>query len=238
MAALVRAATRAVQAAPTRGAPAWAQPLTDGGNAGGKPVTQQPGNGTLQPGTDAYKAANTQLQTGPIQAANEVIANRGIGQTSQNVINNVMGGGGANNWMNQAAGVFQNPGQIGTGQFNQIYNNAQNVQQVGTGNLERFMGQAMPNGQVGQQDYQGVYDRAGQPGAAEQYLTGPAQGQYLGGSPYLDDIVPGNCRANIGRGDSSLAIGIMPPGSRRNAASLTLANSGLTSRRRSRSASR
>lgn len=171
------------------GAPAWAQPLTGGGNAGGKPVTQQPGNGTLQPGTDAYKNANTQLQTGPIQAANEVIANRGIGQTSQNVINNVMGGGGANNWMNQAAGVFQNPGQIGTGQFNQIYNNSQNVQQVGTGNLERFMGQAMPNGQVGQQNYQGVYDHAGQPGAAEQYLTGTAQGQYLGGSPYLDDIV-------------------------------------------------
>ncbi|MGO4831305.1 hypothetical protein AB4144_03250, partial [Rhizobiaceae sp. 2RAB30] len=54
------------------GTPAWAQPLTGGGaqNAGGKPVTQQPGNGTLQPGTDAYKKANTQLQTGPIQAAN------------------------------------------------------------------------------------------------------------------------------------------------------------------------
>lgn len=139
--------------------------------AGGKPVTQQPGGGTLQPGTDAYKNANTQLQTGPIQAANEVIGNRGLGQTSQSVINGVMGGGGANNWMNQAAGTFQNPGQIGTGQFNQIYNNSQNV------------------GQVGQQNYQGVYDRAGQPGAAEQYLSGTAQGQYLGGSPYLDDIV-------------------------------------------------
>ncbi|BCH30284.1 hypothetical protein MesoLjLc_22140 [Mesorhizobium sp. L-8-10] len=169
---------------------------TQGGNKGtasstntGSPVWARSMGKPVQPGTAAYNAMNTQLQTGPIQAANDVISNRGIGQTAQNVIGDVMGGVGANNWMNQAAAVFQNPGQIGSGQFNQIYNNAQNVGQIVTANLERFMGQAGKVGQIGQQNHQNVYDRAGQPGAAEQYLSGTAGGLYLGGSPYLDDII-------------------------------------------------
>lgn len=85
--------------------------------------------------------------------------------------------------------MFQNPGQIGAGQFDQIYNNAQNVGQIGTGNFDPLLQKSQNIGQVGEQNYQGVYDRAGRPGAAEQYLSGTAQGQYLRGSPYLDDII-------------------------------------------------
>lgn len=137
------------------GQPAWSQT---------QPASQQtpapaPAPAAGAPGSPQYQQANTQLQTGPIGAANEAIANRGQGQTTQDLIKQVMGGGGSNDWMNQAANQFQNVGQV-------------NVP-----------------GQVSAQNHQSIYDRAGQPGAAEQYLKGTAQGQYLGGSPYLDDII-------------------------------------------------
>lgn len=44
-------------------------------------------------------------------------------------------------------------------------------------------------GQVDTSYFNTVYNKAGQPGAADQYLTGTAQGQYLNGSPYLDEII-------------------------------------------------
>lgn len=150
------------------GQPAWsmAAPASPGQPATAQPPQPQPatmqaqgGQQVLQPGTDAYKQANTQLQTGSIGAANEAIANRGQGQAAQHLIRQILGGGGANDWMNQAANQFQNVGQV-------------NVP-----------------GQVSEQNYQSVYDRAGQPGAAEHYLKGTAQGQYLNGSPYLDEII-------------------------------------------------
>ncbi|HWK64121.1 MAG TPA: tail fiber domain-containing protein [Rhizobiaceae bacterium] len=112
-----------------------------------------------QPGTDAYKQMNQQFQTGPMAVANQTLAQGGQGATMQNVIGQIMGGGGSNDWMNQAANHFQNPGQV-----------------------------TVP-GQVSEQNYQNIYNQAGQPGAAEHYLKGTAQGQYLGGSPYLDDII-------------------------------------------------
>lgn len=94
-----------------------------------------------QPGTDAYKDMNQNLQTGPMAVANQTLAQGGQGQTTQNVVGNIMNGGA------------YNPGQIG------------------------------------EQNFQNVYNQAGQPGAAQQYLSGYAQGDYLNGSPYLDSII-------------------------------------------------
>lgn len=106
-----------------------------------------------QVGSDAYNNLNSFLQTGPMAAAAQTISQGGIGQASQNAIDNLQNMGGSNPWMDQAANEFQNVGQIGEG------------------------------------TYRDMIGQAGQPGAAEQYLTSTAQGDYLGGSPYLDDII-------------------------------------------------
>lgn len=158
----------------------------------------------MTPGTSQYQTANTALQTAPIGAALNGLSNGGLGSASQGAINTLQNMGGSNSWMNAAANGLQG---INTGQFNQIYNeaknpgsidyaaqnqiaqNAQNVGQIGN-NIQSQIAQSGGNvGQIGTQNYQDLYNTAGQPGAAQQYLTGTAQGDYLGGSPYLDDII-------------------------------------------------
>jgi len=98
-------------------------------------------NGTGSPawsqvGSDAYNAQNNLLQTSPIAAFNQTMANGGQGQATQNAI-----------------------GQL------------QNVGQIDTSNFQNLLGQA------------------GQGGAANDYLTGYARGDYLNGSPELDNII-------------------------------------------------
>ena len=48
--------------------------------------------------------------------------------------------------------------------------------------------------------FQGVFDKAGQPGAAQQYLSGTAGGDFLHGSPQLNDIIT---RSNQQIGDQT-----------------------------------
>src|SRR5687768_1582320 len=38
-------------------------------------------------------------------------------------------------------------------------------------------------------NFKSIFDRAGQPGAVEQNLTSTAQGDFLNGSPFLNDII-------------------------------------------------
>lgn len=112
-----------------------------------------------QPGTDAYKNMNQTLQTAPMAVANQTLAQGGQGATTQNAI-----------------GQLTQGGQNANNWMNQAANSLQNV------------GQITP-GTIGEQNYQNVYNQAGQPGAAQQYLSGYAQGNYLNGSPYLDEII-------------------------------------------------
>ncbi|QAZ46761.1 hypothetical protein C1M53_31400 [Mesorhizobium sp. Pch-S] len=88
-------------------------------------------------GSDAYKQQNNLLQTAPIAAANQTIAQGGQGAATQDAIKK-----------------FQNG-----------------------------MGQIDPSA------YQGILGQAGQGGAANQYLTGYARGDYLNGSPELSNII-------------------------------------------------
>lgn len=76
-----------------------------------------------QVGSDAYKNMNSFLQTAPMGVASQTFTQGGIGQTGQNAINTLQGGG-----------------------------------------------------------------------AAQDYLTGTARGDYLNGSPYLDDIISKNAQ--------------------------------------------
>lgn len=74
-----------------------------------------------KPGTSAYNNMNTWLQTAPMGVAGQTFTQGGVGQTGQNAINTLQGGG-----------------------------------------------------------------------AAQDYLTGTARGDFLDGSPYLDDIISKN----------------------------------------------
>lgn len=52
-------------------------------------------------------------------------------------------------------------------------------------------------------NFQNIYNQAGQPGAAQQYLSGTAGGEFLNGSPYLNDIIT---QTNQKVGDSANAL--------------------------------
>lgn len=93
-------------------------------------------------GSDAYKQQNNLLQTAPIAAANQTIAQGGIGNTTQGTINSLTQNGGQNDLMQKAGNAYTN-----------------------------MLGQA------------------GQGGAANQYLSSYARGDYLNGSPELDNII-------------------------------------------------
>lgn len=122
-------------------------------------------------GTADYNKMNSALQTLPMNAAVQTIGSGGLGQASQDAIKNLQGSGGTNDWMNKAANGLQNVGQVGSTTQNQIAQNAQNV------------------GQINGDNFQNIYDQAGQGGAANDYLTSTARGDYLNGSPYLDSII-------------------------------------------------
>lgn len=63
----------------------------------------------------------------------------------------------------------------------------------GMGGSNPWMDQAASGlqniGQISGDNYQSIFDQAGQGGAANQYLTSTANGDYLNGSPYLDSII-------------------------------------------------
>lgn len=55
--------------------------------------------------------------------------------------------------------------------------------------------------------YQDMYKNAGQGGAAEQYLTSTAKGDYLNGSPYLEDIISKGASDTAGQVNNMFASG-------------------------------
>ncbi|MDW6020233.1 hypothetical protein SAZ10_00490 [Mesorhizobium sp. BAC0120] len=75
-------------------------------------------------------------------------------------------------------------GQAGQNAINQLGN---------MGGSNNWMNQAANSfqnvGQISEDPYRQMMGQAGQPGAAEQYLTGYARGDYLNGSPQLDNII-------------------------------------------------
>lgn len=107
-----------------------------------------------QVGTPQYNNMNSALQTLPMAAATQTIAQGGMGANSQQASQNLM-----------------NPGQIG------------------------------------QDNWQSVFNQAGQPGAAQQYLTDTAAGNYLGGSPYLEDIISAGANDVAGQVNNMFASG-------------------------------
>ncbi|CAN7494072.1 hypothetical protein LJR231_003459 [Phyllobacterium sp. LjRoot231] len=120
--------------------------MATGKASSSKNSTSGTGNGLpawAAPGTTAYNNNNTALQTLPMGAATQTIANGGIGQAGQSAINGL----------------------------------------------------------------QGVADTAGQGGAASQYLTGTANGDYLKGSPYLEDIISKGASDTAGQVNNMFASG-------------------------------
>jgi hypothetical protein len=118
-------------------------------------------------GSDAYGAMNSLLQTAPMAAATQTFAQGGLGPTAQNAMASLMGAGtgaATNPWMANAAQVMQSLAQAGS---------------PGT----------ITPGTIDPGNWQTIFQAAGQPGAAQQYLGSTAQGQYLAGSPYLSDII-------------------------------------------------
>lgn len=56
-------------------------------------------------------------------------------------------------------------------------------------------------------NFKSIFDRAGQPGAVEQNLAGTARGDFLNGSPFLDDIITRSNRAIGDRTDAMFSAG-------------------------------
>lgn len=181
------------------------------GNTSTNKSTSSPVSGNLpawaQTGTTDYNKMNSALQTAPMNAAVQTIGSGGLGQTSQNAMNQLSNMGGSNSWMNTAANGLQNVGQIGHGTQNQIAQNAQNVGQIDTSSLNGFMSQAGNAGQISGDNFQNVFNNAGQGGAADSYLTSTAKGDYLGGSPYLDEIISKGAGDIAGQTNNMFASG-------------------------------
>jgi hypothetical protein len=127
-------------------------------------------------GSDAYNKMNTTLQTAPMNAAVTGIQNGGMtAGTKQdvNTLGQIAKNGGTNGNIDWAANFLKNAaGQnVDTSQLQGILNGMQNP------------------GTVSAQNYQNVYDKAGQAGANEQYLSGTASGSMLENNPYIDKMV-------------------------------------------------
>jgi hypothetical protein len=89
-------------------------------------------------------------------------------------INQILGSGGMSGPMSQVSDALTN--STGT--------NATRDEAAG---IFRSLSNGEAN--IDTSNFQSIYDKAGQPGAAEKYLTGTAEGQYLNANPYIDDII-------------------------------------------------
>jgi hypothetical protein len=158
--------------------------------------TGQPAWATM--GSDSYNAMNDMMATGPMAAFNQTLAQGGQGTAAQNAIGQMQGMGGSNPWMQSAANSLQNVGQITPGQIT-------SPGQITPGSIAP--GQINLPGQIGTGNFQDIYGSAGAGGAAQQYLTGTAQGDYLGGSPYLNDILARSNREMADYTDRMFASG-------------------------------
>lgn len=107
--------------------------------------------------------------TGAYNAQNSFLRAAPIG-----AVNSVIKNGGMTQAGNQAIKTLQ-----GLGSSNANMNAAGDV----------FRGMANGQGASGTARYEQLYNAAGQPGAAEKYLTGTAQGQYLNSNPYIEDMI-------------------------------------------------
>ena len=117
------------------GAPAWTSGAT-GNNAIGGPGnptaaagggavpagTGQIGGDWATPGTDAFNNMNNALTTQPMGNLVNILQSGGMGGTMNSAMNNLAGSTGSNDWMNQAAGMFNQMGQQGTQNYQDILN--------------------------------------------------------------------------------------------------------------------
>lgn len=79
------------------------------------------------PGTSQFSNMNTMLQTAPMASALNTLNTGGQGQASQTATNALLSmgqNGGTNAFTNTAANSLQNVGQVGTGNFQGVYNAA------------------------------------------------------------------------------------------------------------------
>jgi len=85
--------------------------------------------------------------------------------------------------------------QTGTSDYNKMNSALQTapmnaaLQTIGSGGLGQASQGAIGNLQGIGTQFQNLANQAGQGGAANEYLTGTARGDYLNGSPYLDSII-------------------------------------------------
>jgi len=117
------------------------------------------------PGSTAYNQQNSLLQSSPIAAFNQTLAQGGQGSATQNAINTLQGG----------------TGQIGTGNFQNIYDQSQGAG-AGDSALQQYANGSMLNGSpelsnIIDKSNQKVADQVNQAmSAAGRYGSGVAQG--------------------------------------------------------------
>ncbi len=99
------------------------------------------------------------------------------------------------NSSSQVQGSLPQWAQTGTADYNKMNSALQTlpinaaVQTIGSGGLGQSSQDAIKSLQGIGGQYQDLVKQAGQGGAANDYLTGTARGDYLNGSPYLDSII-------------------------------------------------
>ncbi|PSH64655.1 tail fiber domain-containing protein [Phyllobacterium sophorae] len=133
------------------------------------------------PGSTQYNNMNQQLQTAPINAAAQTFQNNGMTPGAKTAADAMlaMGQSGSNPTVDQGVNNINSTIPL----YQNIADNAQNVGPIDTSALEQDFGD------VSAANWQNVYDKAGTPGAAQQYLSGTAAGDMLQNNPYIDKMV-------------------------------------------------
>lgn len=177
-------------------------------------------------GSDAYNTMNSSLATSPMKAAETTFNNGGMTPAStaaSNTFSNIASGGGTNANIDWATNLLKNnAGQsVDTSQLQSILagmggGSNPNIQyaidalkgnqNVDTSGLQSVM-DGMNPATVSNSNFQNLYDKSGQPGANEQYLTGTANGSMLTSNPYLDKMVQDTANSTADQVNRMFAAG-------------------------------